>query len=171
MRSRISTASAQVVMKSASGGASGSRQRRTPASAIGPGPAERIDGEIDRLRSGLAGGDAALGGRTENQNVAAEFGAAAGQRRQIVGGGLAHGGVGRSELQSLGAGEEPVQAEQGQSAILGLPPQLAAPLRRHVGDAAGKGERRHLQAAIAQPADEAQTRRWSQPSNVSLQIA
>ena len=69
-----STASAQVLMKSASGAASGSRQRRTPASAMGPAPDGTIDGVIDSLRPRLAVGNAALGGRTEHEHVAAEVG-------------------------------------------------------------------------------------------------
>ena len=101
-----------------------------------------------------AGRDASLAGRAEDEHVAAEVGAAAGQFAEVIGGGLAHGGVGRGELQAFGAGEQPVQAEQRQAAVLRLAPQLAAALRRHVGDAAGESKRRDLQSLVAEAGDE-----------------
>ena len=142
-------------MKSASGGAEGFQAEADAGVGDGgPGAAERIDGVVGRPFPRRPGGDAALGRRAEDEHVAAEVGAAAGQFAEVIGGGLADGLVRRGEPQPLGAGEQPVQPQERQAAVLGLAAQLTAALRGHVGDAAGEGERRDFQTLVAEAGDE-----------------
>ena len=111
---RISaTPSAAVFMKSVSGGVSGSRQRFTPAVV------ERRRGTAEgverRSRSAcsrvVAGRDVPLDRRAEDEDVAAQVAAAAGQLDEVVGGPLADRRVGRGEVEALGLRQQPVQAD------------------------------------------------------------
>ncbi len=120
----------------------------------GAGAAEGINGVIGGLRFCGAGRDAALSGRPENEYIAAKIGATTRQFSEIVGSRLTDGGVGRSELQTFGAREQPMKAEKRQAAVLGLAPQLAPPFRRYVGDAASKSKRRDFQPLVAKAGNE-----------------
>ena len=47
-----------------------------------------------------------------------------------------------------------MEAEQGQAVVFRLAPQLAAPLRRYLVDAAGESKRRDFQSLVAKAGDE-----------------
>ena len=92
---------------------------------------------------------AALHGRAEHQDPAAQVGAQAHELAEIVGRTAADLGVGMRQVEAFGLGQQPMQADDFQAVLIGQAPQLGPLLGRHIAGVFGQREGRNLDAGIA----------------------
>ena len=72
--------------------------------------------------------------RAEHHHLAAQVGAQFGERSQVLGRVAANGRVGAGEVEALGLGQQPMQADDFQPGVLGLRAHFDDPLGRHLPD-------------------------------------
>ena len=108
------------------------RLQANPYPAIGDaghGTPEGVHGVVHRLRRVAPAGMRRCAGEPKTIRLAAQVPAAAGQLDEIIGGPAAHGLFRRRDLKPLGLRQQPVQPEDGDTAVLGLAAQPLALFR------------------------------------------
>ena len=118
-------------------------------SDAGQGSAKGIGGVMEGLSTAGARRNAALGGRAKNHDRAAQIAATASQFHEVVGSPAAGGFIGGGHLETCRSGQQPMQADDGDTRFLGLATEESPPLGGDVRHERGQREGSNLQSIIA----------------------